>query len=263
VSAPKRLRGLYGIDVSAQLKDMGIRAEISGPGSGEHQVRQVSPEEMAAAKRLMRQVDQLSSDPSFRRARNAVLDCAAGALRELNLDDVLTMFVCFALVPQGVSAETLQRLLTIDTGKSWKALKGFPKRLKKMAGEIEAVNTGVFFCPLNLITSRTPTGRALRDRLPLLPVTLRAYVVFLQSVISKLPLLISNYLAPGVPQRGHSAWILRTSNFVKALTRRFHDAEVSDAARIGRLRAQGVSWRKIARQMECSARTARRTGQNA
>jgi len=37
--------------------------------------------------------------------------------------------------------------------------------------------------------------------------------------------------------------------------------KVVDAARIGRLRAQGVSWRKIARQMECSARTARRAGQ--
>jgi len=36
-----------------------------------------------------------------------------------------------------------------------------------------------------------------------------------------------------------------------------------DAARIGRLRAAGVSWRKIARQMECSARTARRAGQKA
>ena len=34
-----------------------------------------------------------------------------------------------------------------------------------------------------------------------------------------------------------------------------------DAARIGRLRAQGVSWRKIARQIECSARTARRAVQ--
>ena len=39
--------------------------------------------------------------------------------------------------------------------------------------------------------------------------------------------------------------------------------KIVDAARIGRLRAQGVSWRKIARQMECSARTARRAGQRA
>jgi DNA invertase Pin-like site-specific DNA recombinase len=37
--------------------------------------------------------------------------------------------------------------------------------------------------------------------------------------------------------------------------------KIVDGARIGRLRAQGVSWRKIARQMECSARTARRAGQ--
>jgi len=36
--------------------------------------------------------------------------------------------------------------------------------------------------------------------------------------------------------------------------------KIVDHARIGRLRAQGVSWRKIARQMECSARTARRRG---
>jgi DNA invertase Pin-like site-specific DNA recombinase len=39
--------------------------------------------------------------------------------------------------------------------------------------------------------------------------------------------------------------------------------KIVDDARIGRLRAQGVSWRKIARQMECSARTARRAGQKA
>ena len=37
--------------------------------------------------------------------------------------------------------------------------------------------------------------------------------------------------------------------------------KIVDAARIGQLRAQGVSWRKIARQMQCSARTARRTVQ--
>jgi DNA invertase Pin-like site-specific DNA recombinase len=39
--------------------------------------------------------------------------------------------------------------------------------------------------------------------------------------------------------------------------------KIVDAARISRLRVQGVSWRKIARQMECSARTARRAGQKA
>jgi DNA invertase Pin-like site-specific DNA recombinase len=37
--------------------------------------------------------------------------------------------------------------------------------------------------------------------------------------------------------------------------------KIVDAAKIGRLRAQGVSWRKIARQMGCSAKTCRRAGQ--
>lgn len=37
---------------------------------------------------------------------------------------------------------------------------------------------------------------------------------------------------------------------------------IVDASKIGRLRAQGVSWRKIARQMGASARTCRRAGQN-
>jgi DNA invertase Pin-like site-specific DNA recombinase len=37
--------------------------------------------------------------------------------------------------------------------------------------------------------------------------------------------------------------------------------KIVDASRIAQLRAQGRSWRKIARQMECSARTARRAGQ--
>jgi DNA invertase Pin-like site-specific DNA recombinase len=39
--------------------------------------------------------------------------------------------------------------------------------------------------------------------------------------------------------------------------------KIVDAFRIATLRAQGKSWRKIARQMECSARTARRAGQKA
>ena len=39
--------------------------------------------------------------------------------------------------------------------------------------------------------------------------------------------------------------------------------KVLDVARIGELRKRGRSWRKIARQMECSARTARRAWQKA
>lgn len=35
-----------------------------------------------------------------------------------------------------------------------------------------------------------------------------------------------------------------------------------DASKVARLRTQGRSWRKIARQLGCSARTARRAGQN-
>jgi DNA invertase Pin-like site-specific DNA recombinase len=37
--------------------------------------------------------------------------------------------------------------------------------------------------------------------------------------------------------------------------------KIVDTAKISRLRAQGVSWRKIARQVGCSARTCRRAGQ--
>jgi DNA invertase Pin-like site-specific DNA recombinase len=37
---------------------------------------------------------------------------------------------------------------------------------------------------------------------------------------------------------------------------------ILDGSKVARLRAQGVSWRKIARQMQCSARTCRRAGQN-
>ena len=36
---------------------------------------------------------------------------------------------------------------------------------------------------------------------------------------------------------------------------------IVDASQIARLRARGVSWRKIARQMGCSAKTCRRAGQ--
>jgi DNA invertase Pin-like site-specific DNA recombinase len=39
--------------------------------------------------------------------------------------------------------------------------------------------------------------------------------------------------------------------------------KIVDAAKIGRLRAQGVSWRKIARQTGCSAKTCRRAWQKA
>jgi putative DNA-invertase from lambdoid prophage Rac len=37
---------------------------------------------------------------------------------------------------------------------------------------------------------------------------------------------------------------------------------ILDTSKVARLRAEGRSWRKIARIMECSARTCRRAGQN-
>jgi hypothetical protein len=219
VSAPKLLPGLYGTDVSAQLKAMGI-TESSG-----QEVPELSPKERRAAEVFLGRVDRLHAHPEFDDARR-IASSLTNIFRDLGLDQVLTMLVYLAVLPQGISAQDRLRLWTLGTGKSWKALKEFPERLRNMAKEIENTNNSYFFGPRNWLNPTTVRGRVALDQFSLLPGGLRVYAAFIESVTSRLPIAASN--DPLLVKVGrHSRWVLGLSDIVKAVTGRFHDAQAS------------------------------------
>ncbi len=232
MGAPKRFAGLYGTDVSAQLEAMGLLSEHvyvvgSGPEGG-CEVSRLTPQEREVVTAFMRQLGNLTADREFRRACRAVLDCRTDAWRDFPLEDLLTMLALVSVMPQGLSAKTRRRLWAVDTRKTWKALKEFPNRLKNMAEEIETINGSHFFRPRNWITPSTIRGRVVGTQFSLLPGALRVYAHFVESITAKLPVMAANHALFAPVPRGYSELILVVSNLVKAVTGRFHDAEVSD-----------------------------------
>ena len=64
--------------------------------------------------------------------------------------DSLMKFVPFLaaiLVKRNTGKGGLELLWTVDTGKTWKSLRDFPRRLRRMADEVERLNKSPFFQP--------------------------------------------------------------------------------------------------------------------
>jgi hypothetical protein len=227
MNATKRLEGLYGTDVSAQLESMGLRSEdVVGPRPQDECVGQLRSE---SEKAFLRQVDRLNADREFRDAHTRVLKCRTNGWQDVPLEDFLTMLALLSVMPQGgIPAKTLQKVFAHGTGKTWKALKEFPERVRNTAREIEAINDSPFFSFRNWIIPSTVRGRVVGTQFSLLPGALRVYAAFVESLTAKLPVMAANQpmLAPP-PRSRYSEWVFKTSTLVKAVTGRFHDPEVS------------------------------------
>lgn len=97
-----------------------------------------------------------------------------------------------------------------DTGKSWKALTEFPERIRRMAGELDALRSSLWFAPVE------------EGESPSLPSRLNDCADRIESQMEKIPMLENRAL-----RRGTSQWKVQLSKRVKALTGRFRDREVA------------------------------------
>jgi hypothetical protein len=149
------------------------------------------------------------------------------ALREV-FGLLLPLLACLA-VPRrgGGTKKAFEGIWSSKTGKTWKALKEFPSRLRNVAVEVERINNSEFLSPALWIRGDETGARLLKGHCGRLPGVLRFYAGAMDKILTELvPALFKRHLPPD--RRGHSSSLFGLSNLVKAMTGRFHDEEVCD-----------------------------------
>jgi hypothetical protein len=226
MNAPRGLLGLYGTDVSAQLEAMGMPPVDSfGESKAERGASGAEESESRARRRSFQRIHRLKADKRFQQALKVVLNRRLDPWRNLPVEDLLVLLACLSVEPRGGWAKTWQKHWTRGTSKSWKALKGFPDRLQRLADEIAEMNESLCFRPSIWITSSTVWSKVARNQISLLPGTLKSYSAFVERLTTKLPALTARH---DPPHHGYSPLVFELSDLVKAVTGRYCDPDVSE-----------------------------------
>ena len=142
----------------------------------------------------------------------------------------LLLALASVAVAKKANRETWEGLWALGTNKTWKALKGFPKRLRGIADEVKQVGgSPLFDFEFWISNSKGTVGaHVVRQRLRQLPGILNLYAACIERITKRLPIV---YLErEGVPSRkgGNSQSVLLLSQLVEVLTGRFRDREVAN-----------------------------------
>jgi hypothetical protein len=180
------------------------------------------------AKRIMRDnVARLMADSHFLRAAEALVKFRSGAFKDLPFVELQALLASLSVRrKRRPRRETFALLWAAGTGKTWKALKDFPGRLRGIADEVERVNAGPCFDLASWINKETIGAQMFRHRLLQLPGLLRVYAASLEFIVGKLPAMTER-IYPAAP-RGHSEFMFLLSAAVKLTTGRFRDKEVAE-----------------------------------
>jgi hypothetical protein len=180
----------------------------------------------------------LTNDPEFRKAMTGLKACREKAIKLASgsktdgfktcaeLLDLVPIFAALAVVSGGSRKETWGKFWSAGTGKTWKALREYPRRLREMAKEVESINDSPFFSPERSITSKTPLAVHWKRQLLRLPAALRRYAEWLESWAERIPALQEQYSHRS--RRGHSPSLGYLSTLAKVMTGRYCDSEVSE-----------------------------------
>jgi hypothetical protein len=181
------------------------------------------------AKQLLRDnVARLMADSSFTSAAEVLGRVRRDTFKDLPLVELLPLLACLAIMTKRKSSrrETWEKFWPVGTGKTLKALKDFPRRIRGIADEVERVNSNPFFNPSSWITKETTDARIVRRRFTQLPGLLCLYATSLELLIGRLPSLTAQAYPP--PTHGHSDFVFLLSGSVKMATGRFRDREVAE-----------------------------------
>ena len=179
---------------------------------------------------------RLLGDEGFRRALRALENSCRPVAQpspelenpnEILLREMIPFFAALSVVSKkAVSKQTLKTIWTTGTGKTWKALREFPDRLRHMAKEVEQLNTSLFLCPSRAIYATTPIANAAKIHFDRLPGILKTYANWLDVWIDKFPKSMEEHFGPG--RLGHDWALLLLSYLTKMVTGKFQDALLSE-----------------------------------
>lgn len=181
------------------------------------------------AKRLLRDnVARLKSDSRFSSAAETLGRFRRDTFKDLPVVELLPVLACLAIMTKSKSCrrETWEPLWAAGTGKTWKALKDFPRRIRGIADEVERVNSPPFFNPSFWITKETTQAKIVRGRFTQLPGLLRLYATSVEFLVERLPALTARAYPPS--RYGHFDFVFLLSGSIKMTTGRFRDREVAE-----------------------------------
>jgi len=182
-----------------------------------------------AAKWLVESVRRARKCQRFEDALTAINECLTPHVRESEMDlaSLLASFACMEVYQKrGKGKKSLEKFWPVGTGKTWKALREFPERLRRMAKEIEQVNRSSFFAPPFFVNAKTTQAGLVRKRFEQLPGIITLYATGLEMHIARVPKLWAQSL-PQSPQ-GPSLVLLGLSHTVKVCTGKWRDKEVAE-----------------------------------
>jgi hypothetical protein len=216
-------------------------AETTGEPAPPAQREEQGPE-AHAARWLIEREGRVRQSPRFERALKAITDCQKEWPRGGDLAGPLAKFACLAVSPNRLRRSSREKLWSLETGKTWKALKDFPKRLRYMADEVKRVNASLFFSPAQIANAKTLKAEIVRRRFNQLPGIMHVFAAALEAHIARVPDLTARSF-PQSSGGGHSQWVLLLSYTVKLATGKWRDREVAEllnvAARaLGEVRPQ-------------------------
>jgi hypothetical protein len=151
--------------------------------------------------------------------RKEVLEIAAG------LVEMLPFFATLAVKGKSTSGAE-KKLWSIGTGKTWKALRALPDRLRGIAKEIQMINESPFFSPERVITSKEPIAVYSKGHFLRLPIHLQRYSDWMEAWTGAFPRLYRAHFPRA--QRGHSPSVGYVSVLAQVITGRFCDNEVAE-----------------------------------
>jgi hypothetical protein len=162
-------------------------------------------------------------------------------------DQWVTFAVCLAVLRRGGRSPRrhFEKVLPFGTRKSWKALKAFPKILRKIAADVEQVNRNQYLAPATWMFKETDSAAITKDSFKALPQTLLAYAACIETILKRrLPALISATDLWARRNRKHSPALFQLCQRVEKATGRPHDQEICnllDAAAVA-LGVKGYQW---------------------
>lgn len=158
-------------------------------------------------------VAYVQANPDFAKAYLAIAKHQQGQAKGQDLSDSFAVRACLAVLPVPHGRKWREEIWLKATGKSWKALTEFPRRLQKMAGEVESLNANFLSIPA---ACDNPTLVNFYQ----LPTVLRSYADVLSHRTMRIP---KGFLSPSRSRR-----LVELSHFAKAMTGRYCDGEIAD-----------------------------------
>ena len=216
MSARKRTSSTYGLDPS--LFSSLVSERPNQPGQPE-------PIGEEAREWLRKRAAHVKAGKRYVTALNAICSKRKG-MEHPAIREFLTCLACLAVTRGRVTRKSWERVWTVGTGKTWKALREFPDRMCRMADELKRINESWGFSPARFVTAKTTRAEIARQRFHELPGILTVYAEGLRRHVARVP----RWMAEGFPPspRSHTGTLWYLSGAVRGATGKFRDREVAE-----------------------------------